>query len=324
MSRRGRTWPSGSPRRRDRGAHDLDRAGPRASTSPCFRCCAAVVGDRVRRLEPGDRPAAGRLPAAAPGASARCCCSRRCSCSSAGAWPTRCRTTSRSTSRPPRWTPAECEIVELAAVRVRGRVIVEQFQRLVRPSRPISPAGDRRPRLPGRGRLRPADLRRGLAGVPRVRRRRSARGAQRPHLRRARAPPARGRPAGHRRPGVLRHAAAGSLADGRAAPGWRTSRHRFGVSAGRSHHALDDAAALAGVVRHLGELSLARARKTALVQLLGWLGPGAGARRARRPGAGGAAAPGRRAAGGPRPVRRLPRGLRRAGGRDRTRLRWRS
>ena len=35
--------------------------------------------------------------------------------------------------------PAECEIVELAAVRVRGRVIVEQFQRLVRPSRPITP-----------------------------------------------------------------------------------------------------------------------------------------------------------------------------------------
>ena len=34
--------------------------------------------------------------------------------------------------------PAECEIVELAAVRVRGRGVVEQFQRLVRPSRPIS------------------------------------------------------------------------------------------------------------------------------------------------------------------------------------------
>ena len=45
--------------------------------------------------------------------------------------------------------PAECEIVELAAVRVRGRVIVEQFQRLVRPVTADHPTGDRRPRLPG-------------------------------------------------------------------------------------------------------------------------------------------------------------------------------
>jgi DNA polymerase III epsilon subunit-like protein len=48
--------------------------------------------------------------------------------------------------------------------------------------------------------------------------------------------------------------------------------HRFGVSMGRSHHALDDASALVGVARRLGELRRARARKTALVQLLGWLG----------------------------------------------------
>jgi hypothetical protein len=48
--------------------------------------------------------------------------------------------------------------------------------------------------------------------------------------------------------------------------------HRFGVSAGRSHHALDDASALAGVMFHLGQLGLARARKVALVHLLGWLG----------------------------------------------------
>ncbi len=48
--------------------------------------------------------------------------------------------------------------------------------------------------------------------------------------------------------------------------------HRFGVDAGRSHHALDDAGALVGVARHLGELKLTRSRKTALPQLLGWLG----------------------------------------------------
>jgi hypothetical protein len=48
--------------------------------------------------------------------------------------------------------------------------------------------------------------------------------------------------------------------------------HRFGVARGRSHHALDDASALVGVVRHLGEMRLVRSRKTSLVQLLGWLG----------------------------------------------------
>jgi hypothetical protein len=48
--------------------------------------------------------------------------------------------------------------------------------------------------------------------------------------------------------------------------------HRFGVARGRSHHASDDAATLVGVARHLGELRLVRARKTALAQLLGWLG----------------------------------------------------
>jgi DNA polymerase III epsilon subunit-like protein len=48
--------------------------------------------------------------------------------------------------------------------------------------------------------------------------------------------------------------------------------HRFGVARGRSHHAIDDAATLVGVARQLGELQLVRARKTGLVQLLGWLG----------------------------------------------------
>jgi hypothetical protein len=48
--------------------------------------------------------------------------------------------------------------------------------------------------------------------------------------------------------------------------------HRFGLDAGRSHHALDDAATLAGVMRHLGALKLARGRRCALAQSLGWLG----------------------------------------------------
>jgi DNA polymerase III epsilon subunit family exonuclease len=49
------------------------------------------------------------------------------------------------------------------------------------------------------------------------------------------------------------------------------ARH-FGIDAGRSHSALDDTRALAKVLLALGEMKLARARKTALVDLLGHLG----------------------------------------------------
>jgi superfamily I DNA/RNA helicase len=46
----------------------------------------------------------------------------------------------------------------------------------------------------------------------------------------------------------------------------------FGIDPGRSHRALDDARALAQVVLKLDEAKLARARKSALIQLLGHLG----------------------------------------------------
>jgi superfamily I DNA/RNA helicase/DNA polymerase III epsilon subunit-like protein len=46
----------------------------------------------------------------------------------------------------------------------------------------------------------------------------------------------------------------------------------FGIDPGRSHRALDDARALAQVVLKLDDAKLARARKSALVQLLGHLG----------------------------------------------------
>jgi superfamily I DNA/RNA helicase len=46
----------------------------------------------------------------------------------------------------------------------------------------------------------------------------------------------------------------------------------FGIDLGRSHRALDDARALAQVVLKLDEAKLARARKSALIQLLGHLG----------------------------------------------------
>jgi DNA helicase-2/ATP-dependent DNA helicase PcrA len=48
----------------------------------------------------------------------------------------------------------------------------------------------------------------------------------------------------------------------------------FGVDAGRSHHALDDASTIVGVVRHLNDLAQIRTRKTALPRALGWLGLG--------------------------------------------------
>ncbi|MEO8199563.1 MAG: UvrD-helicase domain-containing protein [Gemmatimonadota bacterium] len=47
---------------------------------------------------------------------------------------------------------------------------------------------------------------------------------------------------------------------------------RFGVEAGRSHHALDDAAALALVYGHLNRARRLRARKAALVDLVDYLG----------------------------------------------------
>ena len=230
----------------------------------------AVVGDRVHRLEAGDRPAAGDLLLRAG--------SVRPALLFKALQLLQCRgladplqdyvafdleTTEKD--------PAECEILELAAVRVRGRVIVDQFQRLVRPSRPISPYATA---VHG---YRDADV------------------CQEPSF-------AEVWPAFRDFVGgdllvahnghtfdvpVLRRLAAGlpglddlvffdtlplarSLMDDGA--GLQDLCHRFGVSPGRSHHALDDASALAGVMRHLGELRLGRARTTALVQLLGWLG----------------------------------------------------
>src|SRR5213592_2523183 len=47
---------------------------------------------------------------------------------------------------------------------------------------------------------------------------------------------------------------------------------RFGIDAGRAHHALDDAVTLAGVYRELERLRAVRARKAVLVNLLDYLG----------------------------------------------------
>jgi superfamily I DNA/RNA helicase/DNA polymerase III epsilon subunit-like protein len=166
---------------------------------------------------------------------------------------------------------ADCEIVELAAVRVRGRVIVDQFQRLVRASRPINPKatavhGHRDDDLcdqPGFAEVWPA-FREFVGGDLLV-----AHNGQEfdvPIIRRLSA----GLPGADDLVFFDSLPLARSLVEESAK--LSDLAHRFGVSAGRSHHALDDAGTLVGVLRKLGDLKLARARKAALVHLLGWLG----------------------------------------------------
>lgn len=166
---------------------------------------------------------------------------------------------------------AECEIVELAAVRVRGRVIVDQFQALVRTTRPISAKATA---VHG---YRDADVRdqpafaelwpafRAFVGSDLL----VAHNGQEfdvPVLQRM----AAGLPGVDELVFFDTLPLARSLVETSAK--LEHLAYQFGVAAGRSHHALDDAGALAGVLRHLGELKLARTRKAALVHLLGWLG----------------------------------------------------
>ncbi len=167
--------------------------------------------------------------------------------------------------------PNECEIVEIAAVRVRNGVIVEQFERLVRPMRPIPPAATK---IHG---YRDADV------------------CEQPHFaemwpefvafvqsdvlvahngQRFDVPVLRRMAAGA--PGLDRLVffdtlpLARSLCAGSAK--LEDLARQYGVHLGRAHHALDDASMLAGVVHCLGDLSLARARTSAMVSALGYLG----------------------------------------------------
>jgi superfamily I DNA/RNA helicase/DNA polymerase III epsilon subunit-like protein len=230
----------------------------------------AVVGDRVRRMGSGDRPAPGDLVLRAGGA--------RPLLVFKALQLLQCRGLSDPLQdyvafdvETTEMDAAVCDVVELAAVRVRGRVIVDQFQRLVRPSRPITP---RATAVHG---YREADVRdqptfaevwpefRAFVGDDLL----VAHNGHTfdvPVLRRV----------GSGLPGIDDLVffdtlpLARSLMDESAR--LEDLAHRFGVTRGRSHHAIDDAATLVGVARHLGELRLVRARKTALVQLLGWLG----------------------------------------------------
>ncbi|HEU5171192.1 MAG TPA: UvrD-helicase domain-containing protein [Gemmatimonadales bacterium] len=166
---------------------------------------------------------------------------------------------------------ATCGIVELAAVRVRGGVIVEHFSTLMRPGCPISP------RATGIHGYRDRDVRDAplFAEVwPRFREFVGSDVLVAHNAQEFDVPVLRRHAAGMDGAGELAFfdtlPLARSLLD--ASASLRNLAHRFGVDAGRSHHALDDARTLVGVLRHLGELKVRRARTAAAVQTLGHLG----------------------------------------------------
>lgn len=231
----------------------------------------AVIGDRVRRVEPDDRPEAGDFLLRAGGARPllvfKALQILQC----------------RGLTDPLRdyvafdletteMNVAECEIVELGAVRVRGRTIVAQFKQLVRTVRPISPQATAVHGIqdtdvcdqPAFAQIWPAF--RAFVGSD-VLVAHNGHKFDFPVLRRL----AAGLPGVDDLVFLDTLPLAHSLVDGGSAK-LQDLAHRFRVPTGQSHRALDDAAALAGVVRHLGDLRLARSRKVALVQLLGWLG----------------------------------------------------
>ncbi len=166
---------------------------------------------------------------------------------------------------------AGCEIVEIAAVRVRGGVIVEQVSRLARPDRPVSAKASS---IHG---YKDSDLceePRFHAIWPEFRAfvgsdllvAHNGRQFDMPVLQRL----ASGLPGLDDLVFFDTFPLARSLMDESAK--LEDLADRFGVSRGRSHHALDDAGTLVGVLLKLGELRMARARKASLVNLLGWLG----------------------------------------------------
>ncbi|HEX7337319.1 MAG TPA: 3'-5' exonuclease, partial [Gemmatimonadales bacterium] len=164
-----------------------------------------------------------------------------------------------------------CEIVEIAAVRVRGNVVVAQFRRLVACNRPISAEATGVHGYTARD----------LAGAPSMAQVwaefREFVGADLvvahngqefdvPVLRRA----CQGLEGFDDLVFYDTLPLARSLVDGSVKLTYLAQR--FNVEKGRAHHALDDACMLAGVVPALNELRIRRARKIALVHLLDQLG----------------------------------------------------
>jgi superfamily I DNA/RNA helicase len=164
-----------------------------------------------------------------------------------------------------------CEIVEIAAVRVRGNTIVEGFRRLVACERPISADATR---VHGYVDADVADAP-SLAEVWPLFRDFAGSDVLVAHNGQMFDVP------------VLRRTCAGfsglddlvfydtvplarSLVTGSVRLEYLAQK--FNVEVGRTHHALDDAMMLAGVVPALNELRLRRARKISLVHLLDYLG----------------------------------------------------
>ncbi len=164
-----------------------------------------------------------------------------------------------------------CEIVEIAAVRVRGKVVVERFRRLVACTRAVSAAATA---VHGY-----TDM--DLVGAPSM-------AEVWPHFREF---VGKDTIVAHNGQEfdvpVLRRACAGfdglddlvffdtlplarSVVDGSVKLSYLAEK--FNVEVGRAHHALDDAYMLAGVVPALNELRMRRGRKIALVNLLDQLG----------------------------------------------------
>jgi DNA polymerase III epsilon subunit family exonuclease len=165
-----------------------------------------------------------------------------------------------------------CGIIEIGAARVRGGVVVDTFHSLVRPDRPITAPATQihgytdadvagAPRFgdvwPGFRGFIGSDVLVAHNGVqfdlPVLRRHVAAAGGD-----------------------LDRHPVYDTLPAARAI--FRTGARledlarRFGVETGRSHHALDDARTLAGVLHGLAGARASRARRTAFVQGLDWLG----------------------------------------------------
>ena len=166
-----------------------------------------------------------------------------------------------------------CEIVEIGAARVRGGQVVDRFHTLVRPRVPVSAKARE---VHGYG---DADLARapGFEEVwPRLRDfigadllvAHNALDFDVPVLRRMAGPLG----------GATELTVYDSLLLARSlfrsGARLQTLAERFGIGAGRAHHALDDAETLVGVFRELSRLQLARARKAALVNLLDYVGLG--------------------------------------------------
>ncbi len=163
----------------------------------------------------------------------------------------------------------DCEIVEIAAVRVRGGIVVDEFHRLVRPEVPIVP----------KAREQHGYDEAMLAGEPRfadvwpdfqafvgedVLVAHNGHWFDFPVLERMSGGASLRMPVFDTLP-LARELHSGSARLGDLA-------EAFGIGLARAHHALDDSRALAGIFRHLEQLKQARARKIALVNLLDWLG----------------------------------------------------